>query len=131
MLSFKPTFSLSSFAFIKRLFSSSSLSAIKGDVICISEVTDISPSNLDSSLCFFFFSSLCFIQPGVGDRNHEPVCLLTIGLRTEDAFLKILSHGSHVLLSSPSIHLHKAKHTGGHGARALGHIFTWCHAYSY
>ena len=42
MLSFKPTFSLSSFTFIKRSFSSSSLS----------EVTDISPSNLDSSLCF-------------------------------------------------------------------------------
>ena len=30
MLSFKPTFSLSSFTFIKRLFSSSSLSAIRG-----------------------------------------------------------------------------------------------------
>ena len=30
MLSFQPTFSLSSFTFIKRLFSSSSLSAIKG-----------------------------------------------------------------------------------------------------
>ena len=29
MLSFKPTFSLSSFTFIKRLFSSSSLSAIR------------------------------------------------------------------------------------------------------
>ena len=86
-----------------------------------SEVIDISPSNLDASLCF--------IQPGVGDRNHEPVCLLTIGLRTEDAFLKTLSHGPHVLLSSPSTQLHKAKHTGGHGARALGHIFTWCHAY--
>ena len=51
MLSFKPTFSLSSFTFIKRLFSSSSLSAIKyAGVICISEVTDISPGNLDSSL---------------------------------------------------------------------------------
>ena len=25
----------------------------KGGVICISEVIDISPSNLDSSLCFF------------------------------------------------------------------------------
>ena len=53
MLSFKPNFSLSSFTFIKRLFSSSSLSAIRvGDVICILEVNDISPSNLDSSLCF-------------------------------------------------------------------------------
>ena len=52
MLSFKATFSLSSFTFIKSLLSSSSLSAISG-VICISEVIDISPGNLDSSLCFF------------------------------------------------------------------------------
>ena len=50
MLSFKPTFSLSTF--IKRLFSSSSLSAIRV-VFCISEVIDISPGNLDSSFCFF------------------------------------------------------------------------------
>ena len=41
MLSFKPTFSLSSFTFIKRLFSSSLLSAIRVSVICISEVIDI------------------------------------------------------------------------------------------
>ena len=33
MLSFKPTFSLSSFTFIKRLFSSSSLSAISKSLI--------------------------------------------------------------------------------------------------
>ena len=51
MLSFKPAFLLSSFTFIKRLFSSS-LSAVKGGVICISQVTDIFPGNLDSSLCF-------------------------------------------------------------------------------
>ena len=51
VLSFKPTFSLSSFTFIKRLLSSPSLSAIR--VICISEVIDISPGNLDSSVCFF------------------------------------------------------------------------------
>ena len=49
MLSFKPTFSLSSFTFIKRLFSSSSLSAIRLVSICISEVIDVYPSNLDSS----------------------------------------------------------------------------------
>ena len=36
MLSYKPTFSLS-FTFIKRLFSSSLLSAIRGVVICIFE----------------------------------------------------------------------------------------------
>ena len=52
MLSFKPAFSLSSFTFIKRLFISSSLFCHKGGVICISEVIEISPSNLDSSLYF-------------------------------------------------------------------------------
>ena len=52
VLSFKPTFSLSSFIFIKRLFSSP-LSSIKGGIICISELIDISPRNLDSSLCLF------------------------------------------------------------------------------
>ena len=56
MLRFKSAFSLSSFVFIKRLFSSSSLSAIRvvkpHNLICISEVIDISPSDLDSSLCF-------------------------------------------------------------------------------
>ena len=35
----------------------------KGGIICIAEVTDISPSNLDSSLCFF--------QPSV---SHEVLC---------------------------------------------------------
>ena len=63
MLSFKPTFSLSSFTFIKRLFSSSSL-CHKGGVMCISEVIDISPSNLDSSLCF--------MQPSV---SHDVLCI--------------------------------------------------------
>ena len=43
MLRFKPTFSLSSFTFIKRLFSSSLLSAIR---VVSSQVIDISPSNL-------------------------------------------------------------------------------------
>ena len=57
MLSFKPVFSLSSFTFTNRFFSSSSLSCHKGGVICISELIDISPGNLDSSLCF--------IQPGM------------------------------------------------------------------
>ena len=57
MLSFMPTFSLSFFTVIKGLFSSSPLSAWRGGVICLSEVIDISSSNLDSSLCF--------IQPGI------------------------------------------------------------------
>ena len=51
MLSFKLTFSLSSFTFIKRLFSSL-LSTVKCGVIYTFEVIGISPSNLDSSLCF-------------------------------------------------------------------------------
>ena len=46
MLSFKPAFSLSSLTFIKRLYSSSSLSAIRV-MFSISEVIDISPGNLD------------------------------------------------------------------------------------
>ena len=63
MLSFKPTFSYSSFTFIKRLFSSS-LFCHKCGGICISEVIDISPSNLDSSLCFF--------QPSI---SHDVPCI--------------------------------------------------------
>ena len=61
MLSFKPAFSLSSFTLIKRLFSSSLLSPIR---VASSEVIDISPSNLDSSLCFF--------QPSV---SHDVLCI--------------------------------------------------------
>ena len=41
MSSFNPAFSLSSFTFIKRLFSSSLLSAIKDGIICISKVVQI------------------------------------------------------------------------------------------
>ena len=42
--------SLSSFTLIKRLFSSSSLSAIRVVIICISEVVDVPLAYLDSSL---------------------------------------------------------------------------------
>ena len=64
MLNFKPAFSLSSFTFIKVLFSSSLLSAISGGFICISEVVDNSPGNLDSSLCFLQHAIL-----------HEILCI--------------------------------------------------------
>ena len=53
-----------SFPFIKRLFSSSLFSAIKGKVICISEVIIISPGNRDSNLCF--------IQPVI---SHDVLCI--------------------------------------------------------
>ena len=51
MLSFKPAFSLSSFIYIKRLLLLFTFFC-KGGVIYISEVIDISPCDLDSSLCF-------------------------------------------------------------------------------
>ena len=62
MLSFKPNFSLSSFTFIKRKFLFTFCH--KEGVICISEIIDISPSHLDSSLCFF--------QPSV---SHDGLCI--------------------------------------------------------
>ena len=58
MLSFKPTFSLSSFTFIEALYFFFTFCR-KGGVICISEVIEISPGNLDSSLCFFQPSGGC------------------------------------------------------------------------
>ena len=65
MLSFKPTFSLSSFTFIKRFFSSFLFAFChKGGVFYISEVIDISPGNLDSNLFF--------IQPGI---SHDALCI--------------------------------------------------------
>ena len=71
MLTFKPTFSLSSFSFIKRLFSSSLLSVIKCGVICISEVIDISPGNLDSRIPILI-PILCFIQSSI---SHGVLCI--------------------------------------------------------
>ena len=69
MLSFKPAFSFSSFTFIKGLFSCG--------VICIFEVIDISPSNLDSSLCFiqpaFHTMSSAYTLNEQGD-NTQPWC---------------------------------------------------------
>ena len=53
MLSFKPTFSTFPFHFHQEAFEFLFTFCHKGGVICISEVIDISPSNLDSSLCFF------------------------------------------------------------------------------
>ena len=50
VLSFKPAFPLSSFTFIKRLFISSSLSAIRVVSCAYLRLLDISPSTLDSSL---------------------------------------------------------------------------------
>ena len=64
MLSFKPTFSLSSFTFIKRLFSSSLLSAIR--------VVSSAYLRLLIFLPEIFDSSLCFIQPAM---SHDLLCI--------------------------------------------------------
>ena len=64
MLSFKQTFSLSSFTFIKRFFSSSSLSAIRVLSSAYLKVLIFPHSNLDSSLCF--------IQPSI---SHDVLCI--------------------------------------------------------
>ena len=79
ILSFKPAFSLSSFTVIKRLFSSPSLSALRVVIIRIPEVIDISPGNLDSSLCFISLAFHIMYSPyklnEQGDnilRRHTP-----------------------------------------------------------
>ena len=64
MLSFKLTFSLSTFHFHQEAFSFLFTFCHKGGVICISEVIDICPGNLDSSLCFF--------QPSF---SHDVLCI--------------------------------------------------------
>ena len=57
MLSFKPTFSVSSFTFIKRLYFFNFCH--KDGVFCISEFIDIPPDSLDSSLWFIQPGTLC------------------------------------------------------------------------
>ena len=68
MLSFKPNFSLST-SLHQEAFEFLFTFCHKGDVMCISEVIDIFPGNLDSSLCFFQSS----ISHKQGD-NIQPWC---------------------------------------------------------
>ena len=63
MLCFKPRFSLSSFI-SSRALQFFFIFCHKGGVICISEVIDIYPGNLDSSFCFF--------HPSV---SHDVFCI--------------------------------------------------------
>ena len=87
MLSFKPTFSLSSFTFIKRLFSSSSLSAIKMVSSAYLRLLIFLPAILilacaSSSPMFLMMYSACKlnkqgdnIQPWPNSFSYlEPVC---------------------------------------------------------
>ena len=64
MLNFKPAFSFSSFTFIKRLFSSSSLSAIR--------VVSSAYMKLFIFLPAILISSLCFLQSSV---SHDILCM--------------------------------------------------------
>ena len=64
MLNFKPTFSLSTFTFIKRLLSSSSLSAVRVVSSAYLRLLIFFPRNLDSSLCF--------LQPSI---SHDVLCM--------------------------------------------------------
>ena len=63
MLSFKPDFSLSCH-FHQEILQFLFTFCDKGGIICMSEVIDISPSNLDSCLCF--------IQPSI---LHDILCV--------------------------------------------------------
>ena len=63
MLSFKPAFSLS-WTSSRGSLAPLCILPYKRGVICIAEVIDISPSTLDSSLCF--------IQPGI---SHYVLCI--------------------------------------------------------
>ena len=63
ILSFKPAFSLL-FHFYQEILQFLFTFCHKGGVICMSQVIDISPSNLDSSLCF--------IQHGI---SYDVLCI--------------------------------------------------------
>ena len=108
MLNFKPAFSLSSFTFVKRLFSSSLLSAIRVVSSAYLRVIDISPSNLDSNLCF--------IQPGI---SHGVLCILkeiSPGCSLEGLMLKLkLQYFDHLMRRVDS--LEKTLMLGGTGGR--------------
>ena len=73
MLSCKLAFSLYSFTFNKRLFNSSSLSAIRVVSSYISEV-DISPQNLDFSLCFIQSMMYSAYELNKQGDNIQPWC---------------------------------------------------------
>ena len=78
MLSFRPTFSLSFCTFHQEALQFLFAFCHKGDVICISEVIDISPGNLDSSLWF--------TKPGI---SHDVLCIMLM-MHNSDNAVKVL-----------------------------------------
>ena len=94
MLSFKPTFSLSSFTFIKRLFSSLSLSAIRVVSSAYLRLLIFLPSDLipacDSSSPVFHMMYSAYKLSHHGDNIH-PVCDATgIFIQVEAHMLRSL-----------------------------------------
>ena len=87
MLILKPAVSLSSFTFIKRLFSSSSLSAVRVGVICISEVTDISPQQTKQQTFCSSFQAGFLILAGV--EYWRPASFLVILVEGKKEFERI------------------------------------------
>ena len=87
MLILKPAFSLSSFTFIKRLFSSSSLSAVRVGVICVSEVTDISPQQTKQQTFCSSFQAGFLILAGV--EYWRPASFLVILVEGKKEFERI------------------------------------------
>ena len=70
MLSFKPAFSLSSFTFVETLVPRHFLPS--GYCHLLIYVADLSPGNLDSSLCF--------VQSGI---SHDVLCILKLNKQSD------------------------------------------------
>ena len=71
MLSFRPSFSLSCFTFIKRLCSSPSLSAIRVGSSAYLRLLVISPSNIDSNLQAGQLSKKIKLKVSKGERKKQ------------------------------------------------------------
>ena len=123
MLSFKPTFQLSSFIFINKLFSSSSLSAI---MVVLSEYLRLmiflppilTPACASSSLAFHMMNSACKLnKPG---ENIQPWCtpfriwnqsvvprpVLTVASWPAYRFLRRQARWSGILISLRIFHIY-------------------------
>src|SRR5574337_1033636 len=82
MLSFKPTFSLSFFTFIKRLFSSSSLSAVRVVSsaylkLLIFLLAILIPACASSSPAFLMMYSFSYLEPVCCSMSSSNCCFLT------------------------------------------------------
>ena len=98
MLSFRLTFSLSSFTLVKRLFSSYLFSAVKGGVICICEVIDIQApqfSSVQSLSCVRLFATpwIAACQASLSITNSQSLLKLML--------IESVMPSSHLILCRP------------------------------